>query len=192
MAPVPPPLRPPVTTADRQAGFLDYLADSVSEAHKYSPDIVTVQVVGDCNAGNCWLTADAPHHSPVTPFELNLKAATETLSLTQLIKTATRIQNGTHNLGDLAFVDRPDLIKAARVAPTFSKLDHLPLLITLSLLTTDDCEQLSTKLWDYQKTDIDRLIAALSEVNWNDIADKSVEKGIELLTSTILQAATEL
>ena len=179
---------PPHTTADRQADFLDYLADSVSEAKKYSPDIITV--VGDCNAGNCWLPSDAPHHSPVSSFELNLKAATEALSLTQLIKTATRIQNGTHNLRDVAFVDRPDIIKASGVAPTFSKLDHLPLLITLTLQTSHGSVQPRSNTWDYEKTDTDGLVSALSRVNWNGIADNDVEEGIELLTSAIFQAAT--
>ena len=48
---------PPNTAANQQTVFLDYLTDSVSEAQRYSPDLVTV--VGDCNAGNCHLPADA-------------------------------------------------------------------------------------------------------------------------------------
>ena len=138
---------PPNTNADRQAEFLDYLTDSISEAQKYSPDLVTV--IGDCNAGNCWLPANAPDHSPINSFELSLKSTAETLALTQLITTAPRIQNGTHNIRDLAFVDRPDLIIETRVTPTFSKLDHLPLLITLSLQTSDYYHQPVSTVWDY-------------------------------------------
>ena len=178
---------PPHPTAEQQDEFLDYLADSVSEAQRYLPDLVTV--VGDFNAGNCWLPPDAPCHSPVTPFELELRDTAKTLSLTQLITTATRIQNGTHNLRDLAFVDRCEVIKEARIAPTFSKLDHLPLIITLSLQINDSRSQQTTTVWDYSNTNIEELIKSLSETNWDNIAAQDVDEATDLLSSAILHAA---
>ena len=46
---------PPNTTSDRQSQFLDYLSDCVLEAKQHSPDLLVL--VGDFNAGNCWLVA---------------------------------------------------------------------------------------------------------------------------------------
>ena len=61
---------PPHTASDKQSEFLDYLSDSVSGAQKYLPDLITL--VGDWNAGNCWLPPNSSHHSPVTSFDVNL------------------------------------------------------------------------------------------------------------------------
>ena len=44
---------PPHTPADKQIRYLDYLTDSVTKAYAHSPALVAV--VGDQNAGNCWL-----------------------------------------------------------------------------------------------------------------------------------------
>ena len=179
---------PPHAKADEQAKFLDYLADSVCQAKIFSPDLITV--VGDFNAGNCWLPPGAPYSSPVTTFDLNLKSTAETLALTQVIKTATRIQNGTHNLRDLAMVDRPDLVKSATAAPTFSKLDHLPIIVTLSLSTSDNYHNsVTTTVWDFKNTNIEKMIHALSTTNWDEIAQEPIDEGIDLLSSAILHAA---
>ena len=178
---------PPHTSADQKSDFLDYFSDSVADAQKYMPDIITL--VGDCNAGNCWLPQNAPYHSPITPFELKLKNTAETLALTQLIKTATRIQSGTHNLRDLAFVDRPDMIIQADVAPPFSKLDHLPLIITLSLKARENFQHPKLTVWDFHNTNIDLITQILSETNWDAIVEKDVDEAVALLTTTILHAA---
>ena len=179
---------PPHTKADEQAKFLDYLVDSVCQAKIYSPDLITV--VGDFNAGNSWLPPGMQHSSPVTSFDINLKNTAETLALTQLIKTATRIQNSTHNLRDLAMVDRPELVKNATVAPTFSKLDHLPIIITLSLSTSDNYHKPPiTSVWDFNNANIEEMIRALSATNWDEIAQVSIDEGVDLLSAAILHAA---
>ena len=179
---------PPHTKADEQAKFLDYLVDSVCQAKIYSPDLITV--VGDFNAGNSWLPPGMQHSSPVTSFDINLKNTAETLALTQLIKTATRIQNSTHNLRDLAMVDRPELVKNATVAPTFSKLDHLPIIITLSLSTSDNYHKPPiTSVWDFNNANIDEMIRALSATNWDEIAQVTIDEGVDLLSAAILHAA---
>ena len=156
---------------------------------KYLPDLITL--VGDWNAGNSRLPHNAPHHSPITSFEVNLKKVTETLELSQLINTATRIQHGTHNLRDLAFVDRPQLIKAAEVTPPFSSIDHQPLLITLTLQTSHENQQPTIKIWDYKSTDIEGLTRTLSAINWSEITDKDIDEAVELLSSTIITAANQ-
>ena len=121
---------PPHASTDKQSQFLEYLSDSALEAQKFGPDLKVF--VGDFNGGNCWLSDHAPSHSPITSFDIKLKNTAETLNLTQVINTATRVQGGTNNLRDLAFVDQPDMVTASGVAPAFSNIDHLPLLITLS------------------------------------------------------------
>ena len=178
---------PPNTTTEKQSEFLDYLSDSVTEANKFSPDLIAL--VGDWNAGNCWLSPINRYHTPVTPFEINLKHTTESLGLTQLINTATRIQGDTFNLRDLALVDRPALVKAVDVAPPFSNIDHLPLLITLSLLTKYEQQNMTKKIWDYQNTDIAGFTNSLSETNWNEIADKDTDEAVELLSTSIVRVA---
>lgn len=178
---------PPHTDSDKRSEFLDYLSDSVLEAQKFCPGMIAL--VGDLNAGNCWLPNDAPYHSPITPFELKLKTTTETLNFTQLINSATRVQNYTHNLRDLAFVDQPDLIKYSGVAPTFSNIDHLPLLITLSLQTANESQTSTVTSWDYPRTNIEGLINALSNTDWKAIKKEDVDVAVDRLTSTILCVA---
>ena len=164
--------------------FLDYLSDSVSEAQKYLPDLITS--VGDWNAGNCWLPPNSSHHSPVTSFDVNLKNTTETLGLAQLINSATRIQGNTR---DLAFVDTPALIKAFEVAPTFWNIDHLPLLFTLSFQANSTNQDLISRKWDYRNSDIGGLTTALSEIDWDGIVNKDTDEAVGLLVSSILNIA---
>ena len=85
---------PPNTNKEKQENFLDYLTDCIAEAQSYNPDVLIV--AGDVNGGNCWLAPGSPNHSPISPFEIKLRSTTETLSITQLIDTATRIQGTTH------------------------------------------------------------------------------------------------
>ena len=178
---------PPSTTGDKQDEFLDYLSDSLLEAQRFCPDLTAF--VGDLNAGNCWLPTDAANHSPITPFEMKLKTTSETLNLTQLIHSPTRIQNNTHNLRDLAFVSQPSLITATHVAPPFSNIDHLPLIISLSLQTKFERQNHTVTLWDYPKTNIDGLIAELSRTDWESITNENIDEAVESLTSTILHVA---
>ena len=81
------------------------------------------------------------------------------------------------------------LIKEARIAPTFSKLDHLPLIITLSLLTNNHHQQSSSTGWDYNNTNIEGLIDAVLGTNWDDIVDRDLDEAVDLLPSAILHTA---
>ena len=119
---------PPHPPADKQIRYLDYLTDSVTKAYAHSPALVAV--VGDQNAGNCWLPPDAPRHSGISSFEKRLKSTTESLGLAQIITTATRIQNRTHNLRDLILVDSPECHKL-RCPVLILKSRSLPCLLRL-------------------------------------------------------------
>lgn len=73
---------PPQTPADKQIQYLDYITDSVTKAYAHSPALVAI--MGDQNAGNCWLPPGAPRHSAISSFERRLKSTTEALGLVQL------------------------------------------------------------------------------------------------------------
>ena len=176
---------PPNTTSNKQSQFLEYLSDSVLEAKKLVPDLTVF--VGDFNAGNCWLSNDSPKHSPVTSFEMKLKSTSETLSLTKVINTATHVHSNTHNLRDLAFVDRADLVKFSGVVPAFSNIDHIPVSITISLLTIEESRHSTFTIWDYPKADVDGFINTLRGVNWNAIAHADIDDAVEQSTCTILR-----
>lgn len=99
---------PPHTPADKQERYLEHLTDGVTQARALSPELIVI--MGDLNGGNCWLPPGAPKHSPINSFEGKLQSTSESLGLTQLIKEATRVQDGTHNIRDLIFVDSPDTV----------------------------------------------------------------------------------
>ena len=140
---------PPHTPADNQQRYLDFLTDSVTKAYARSPALVAV--LGDQNAGNCWLPPDAPRHSTISPFENKFKSTTEALGLAQIITTATRIQNDTHNLRALILVDSPDSVTSSGVLSSFSNLDHFPVYCTLSIGYSTMRNVISTRVLDYKK-----------------------------------------
>ena len=179
---------PPHTLAEKQTQYLDHLTDSVTRAHAHSPDFVAI--MGDLNGGNCWLTPDAPYHSPINSFERKLKSTFEALGLTQLINTATRIQGDTHNIRDLIFIDSPDIVVNSGILSSFSNLDHFPVYTALSLNHFITKHKSVTQTWDYSNTDIDLLTRTLSQTNWDDITDKNVDEATEALTDTLYHAAT--
>lgn len=180
---------PPHATSETQQNFLDFLTDSVSLAQIHKP--TAVLVAGDMNAGNCWLPNDHPHHSPITAFETKLRSTTEVLELSQLIDTATRIQNGTNNLRDLVFINKPELVADAGILPPFSNLDHIPTFVSLSLPTRPERVIQSSSIWDYMNTDIERLVQILSDTDWDAITNREPDEAAEILTTTILNAARQ-
>ena len=136
---------------------------------------------GDLNVGNCWLSEHAlspsslAHaHTPSCLFDNKLKKNTETLNLTQIINTAAREQGSVNYLRDLAFVNQTDMIKDSGVAPTFSNLDHLPLLNTVSLQTIKESRNITIARWDCLKADIDDFVNALRDIDWNAITNADI------------------
>lgn len=180
---------PPQINAEKLTAFLDYLSDSVSEAQRLLPDAIIV--AGDLNAGNCWLPLESTKHSPITSFELNLKTTSETLSLSQLIRTATRIQHDTYNIRDLIFINREDIVIDSGILPPFSTLDHLPTFLALSLQRPSIDHGTVKTIWDYKSTNIEAFVQTLSGTRWDLIVEKDVDEAVSALTTTILEAASQ-
>ena len=180
---------PPKTPADKQVRFLDYISDCVVRAQEHLP--IAIIIAGDQNAGNCWLPEDSPHHSPVSSFEEKLKSTSEALSLSQLIKTATRIQGGVNNIRDLIFIDRPDLVNESGILPPFSNIDHIPIYATLNLQYLRMAGKSTIQLWDYNNTNIDMLVEILRSTDWNAITDLDVDQATDSFAKTLLEAATK-
>ena len=178
---------PPNTNTERQDNFLDYLTEGIARTQKYNPEIRIV--AGDVNGGNCWLPLGSPQHSPIAPFETKLKSTAETLSLTQLIITATRIQGATQNLRDIILIDNPQAVKQSGVLPPFSKLDHMPIFASLAVQSPKPANHPSISVWDYANTDVDQFIDILSHTDWGEISALATEDAVEALTSTLLEAA---
>ena len=178
---------PPHMPADKQSRYLDQLTDSVTQAHSHSPEALVV--MGDLNGGNCWLPPNAPPHSPINSFEGKLKSTSEELGLTQLINTATRIQNRTHNIRDLIFTDSPHVITDSGILPSFSNLDHFPVYATLSINFHSENFNNTRQVWDFENTDIDSLVHILSRIEWDTITDRDVDEATEAFTETIRDAA---
>lgn len=180
---------PPKTPADKLGRFLDYLSDCVVLAQEHMPTAIII--TGDQNAGNCWLPADSPRHSPVTSFERKLRSASEALSLSQLINTATRIQGGVHNIRDLIFIDRPELAEESGILPPFSNLDHIPIYVRLNLQYQRGVGKCTALVWDYKNTNIDMLVENLRHTDWKAICDLEVDQATEMFTKTLLEATTQ-
>ena len=179
---------PPHTPADKQSRFLDQLTDSVTRAHAYSPELVAI--MGDLNGGNCWLPPNAPKHSPMNSFESKLKSTSESLGLMQLINTATRIQNGTHNIRDLIFIDSPDLVTSSGILSSFCNLDHFPIFAVLSFNLSVTNHNNTAQVWDYRSTDINSLVDIMTLTDWDSITDKDVDEATEALTNVLHDAAS--
>ena len=179
---------PPHVPAEQQSRYLDQLTDSVTQAHSHSPEALFV--MGDLNGGNCWLPPNAPPHSPISSFENKLKSTSEALGLTQLINTATRIQDKIHNIRDLIFTDSPHVVTDSGTLSSFSNLDHFPVCATLSINFHSEDFNNTKQVWDFQNTDIDSLVHLLSQMEWNEITDKDVDLATEAFTEAILDTAS--
>ena len=178
---------PPNTTTEKQDSFLDYLAESITIANKYNPDIRIV--AGDVNGGNCWLPQGTANHSPISSFERKLKSTAEALSLMQLIKSPTRIQGATQNLRDIILIDNPQAVTQSSALPPFSKLDHSPVFSSLTVQSPETTRPPPISVRDYANTDTDQLIHILSNTDWEGISSLATDDAVEALTSALLDAA---
>ena len=66
-------------------------------------------------------------HSGITPFDIKLSHTLDTLELTQLITSPTRITDTVANLRDLAITDTTDMVTDTGTLSSFGKMDHLPI-----------------------------------------------------------------
>ena len=115
----------------------------------------------------------------------------ETLSLTQLIDTATRIQGTTHNIRDIILIDNVQAVNESGILPSFSNLDHFPVFASLAIPSHKPPPQRAVSVYDYANTNIDQFVDILSRTDWRTIVDRGVEDAIEEITSTLLNAANQ-
>lgn len=120
---------------------------------------------------------------------MKLKSMAETLSLVQLIDSATRIQGNTHNLRDIILVSSPQTVKQCGILPSFSNLDHFPVFASFAIPNHKPAMQTQVPIWDYARTDIDQLVNILAHTDWDAIAVKDIDEAIEALTLALLDAA---
>ena len=178
---------PPHTPVDKQLRYLDQLTDSVTQAQAHSPELIII--MGDFNGGNCWLPPDAPRHSPINAFDNKLLSTAESLGMTQLISTATRIQDGIHNIRDLIFTSSTDVVRDSGILSSFSNLDHFPVYVALSIDRPTMGSKRSMRILDYRNADIPSLIHILSQTDWDAITNKDVDGAAEALTDALQDAA---
>lgn len=179
---------PPNLTSDRHEEFVLNFAESLSNAQRYNPTAVII--MGDFNAGNCFLTNTLLKHSPISTFEWKLKSIAESLSLSQLIKDPTRMEGSTHNLRDLIFISDISLVAESGLLSSFSTIDHFPIYLAIEGQATNPRRQQKT-IWDYSKLDPQRLTHQLMTTNWNEILDNDTDTATSLFTSTLSKAAED-
>ena len=152
---------PPGLTVDRLEEFNSRFIESIALANSLSP--LGIFILGDLNTGIIFLKStpnmtprgDASH-SGITPFDIKLSHTLDTLELTQLITSPTRITDTVANLRDLAITDNTDMVTDTGTLSSFGKMDHLPIYLSTSLPATKSTVQTRT-IWDYSKLEADKL-----------------------------------
>ena len=162
---------PPNLTHDRLENFLDNFTDSILSAQRFFP--ATIIILGDFNAGNTYLASDVPH-SGVTPFDTRLKDTIESLNLTQLITTPTRQTETSCNLRDLVITNNNNIITDSGILPSFSNIDHFPVFANLNIERQPSIKPQDRHIWDYRRTDINRLTHTLLHTDWSFIIDNNI------------------
>ena len=153
---------PPNLTNDRLEQFISNLTDSVTSAQRI-PN-ATIVVLGDFNTGNIYLTSDELH-SGITPFDRRLNDTFEILNLTQLIRTPTRISDTSSNLRDLVITNNVHMTTETGILPSFSSIDHFPVFVSLNIEKPSSPKPQETRIWDYSRTDIDKLTNTLMQTD---------------------------
>ena len=157
-------------------------------AQTYSP--TTTIILGDFNTGNIFLDRSNYTQKTITPFDIKLKDALESLDLIQIINTPTRVTKDSANLLDLIVTDNDKTITDSGLLPPFSNIDHTPVTVTLNI----DITRPSTKfkeIWDFNRLDADRLTHTLMNVDWEQVLDGDIDSATDKFTSVLSAAATD-
>ena len=180
---------PPNLTHDRLERFIDNLNNSVTAAQRFPNAIIII--LGDFNTGNIYLRNNAMHNG-ITTFDVKLNDTFESLGLTQLITTPTRYTDTSSNLRDLVVTNNPQIVAQSGLLPPFSQLDHIPIFVNLAIEKEPAIKQQERFIiWDYARTDIDKLISVLRQTDWDFIVHKNIDDATEQFTRTILTAAAD-
>ena len=180
---------PPNLSSAQHANFFEKLQESSALALAMAPD--NIIIMGDFNGGNTFLSSEFPLHSPISQYETRLKDEMSVLNFTQLINQPTCFHQSTNttNLRDLIFVYKQSMIQESGVLPLFSYIDHLPIFASLKIDKPSSIPKRRPQLWDYRRTDIDKLIQQLTDTDWNRLLDCDVDEATTNFTETLITAA---
>ena len=75
--------------------------------------------------------------------------------------------------------------------PSFSYIDHFPVFVSLNIEKPLPLKPQEMRIWDYSRTDINKLTSTLIQTDWNFIEEKNIHDATEQFTQTIWMAATD-
>lgn len=179
---------PPNQSSSQYSTFLNKLTDSIALAQAYAPH--NIFILGDFNAGNTFLETKFTNHSPLMPFESALHDEILACDLQQIITEPTRYsdQTNTANLRDLILTSNVSMINASGVLPPFSQIDHLPTYVSLAI-DTPSISIHTVKLWDFGRTDTNKLTRLLMGTDWDSLLDCDLDQATDNLTNALISAA---
>ena len=79
-------------------------------------------------------------------------------------------------------------LKKGEVLPAFSKIDHLPISVSLKIQPPSVSIQ-TTQYWDYAQTETDKLTRLVIDTDWDKLLDCDMNKATENVTEALLTAA---
>ena len=179
---------PPNLSSEQYSLVIAKLSESILAAEVYAPD--NIIILGDFNAGNTFLDPKFSKHSPLTHYEFALHDEILSSNLEQLIHQPTRYaeSNEVANLRDLALVSNVAMVENSGVFPSFSRIDHIPIFVSLKIEPPSTSKQ-TIQCWDYRQTDTDKLTRLLMDTDWDSLLDCDVDNATENLTDALLTAA---
>ena len=179
---------PPNLSSSQYSLFLNRLTESISLAQIHSPD--NIMILGDFNAGNTFLDPKFQNHSPLTPYEIALHDEIVAYNFEQLINQPTRYSDtsNTANLRDLIIVSNKSMVSNSGVFSPFSKIDHIPTFVSL-LIEPPSISKQTIQIWDYGRTDVDKLTRLLMDIDWDNLLDCDLDKATENFTEALMTAA---
>ena len=179
---------PPNMSSGQYQTFLNKLTESMTLAQAHSPN--NIIILGDFNAGNTFISQKYKNHSPLSSYESNLHDVILTSNFEQLITQPTRYSeaNNIANLRDLIIISNPSMTDSSGVLPPFSKIDHIPIFVSLDINTPSSSKS-SKQLFDFRRTDIDKLVSLLMDTDWDSLLDCDLDTATENLSNALMTAA---
>ena len=179
---------PPNLPLDQYSLFIVKLSENILAAQLYAPD--NIVILGDFNAGNTFLHPKFSNHSPLQPCEIALHDEILSSNLEQLINEPSRCMtsNNIAILRDLVMVSNMSMVNNSGILPSFSKIDHLPVFVSLKIEPPSSSIQ-TTQYWDYRQTDTNKLTRLLMDTDWEQLLDCDIDKATENVTNAVLTAA---
>ena len=180
---------PPNLSSSQYSLFLNRLTESISLAQMHSPD--NIIILGDFNAGNTFLDPKFLNRSPLTPYEIALHDEIVASNFEQLINQPTRFSSTSNvaNLRDLIIISNTSMVSDSGVLPPFSNIDHIPTFVSLIIEPPPSISKQTIQIWDYARTDVDKLTRLLKDIDWDSLLDCDLDKATENFTEALMTAA---